>query len=265
MDRPAIARDLWDRVLSRVDEIDDWTRPTPSEGWDIKDVVAHLSGAQRFFDEGENLPQPPASWEPPPGTDPLDAWTQRAVAARRDWSPEQLTDELRAAAAGHIARVEETSDWTATTKGPTGETTAGGLFATRVFDLWVHLQDLALALGRPADAPDSSGAAELVARYVFDLVPWLYATKVQAGEGSPLRLRLGAPLDRDQVVTVTEGRAGWAEDTDAGVAHVTGDAAAFALLACGRGSPAHWRDAGLLEWGGKRGQEWVERARLEFV
>lgn len=271
--RAAVARALWDRVQARVATLDDadWQRPTPCPGWDVKDLVGHLGGIQRFFDHGGAQPSPPDGWTAPAGMHVRDVWTEAAVAARRDWTPQAVRDELAAATDGHVARLEGTTDWAAPTPGPVGETSEDGLFAVRCFDVWVHLQDLALALAsqagaeagsRPVDLPDVSAAALVAHRYVLGLLPWLFGKKAGAREGATLRVRLGAPLDHDAVLAVGGGRAGWDPNADAGDCVVEGDPGALTLLLCGRGDPGYWREQGLLDWAGPRGEDLVMRGRL---
>jgi uncharacterized protein (TIGR03083 family) len=263
VDRPEVAAGLWDRVVDEVTTLSDadWTRDTALPGWRVADLVGHLSGIQVFFDSG-TVEQPPDGWEPPAGASPLDAWAEAAVAARREWLREQVVTELAHARNGHVSRLAEVEDWDAPTPGPVGETTEAGLFAVRMFDVWVHLQDLRMAVGRDVEVQDISQAAAIAHRYVWDRVPWLYGKRVGAPEGSSLRLAFGPPLDEETTVVLRDGRGRFDRAVDAGDCAVTGAPAALTLLVTGRGDAQRWRDAGLLDWSGDRGEEFVQRARL---
>lgn len=262
-DRAAAAQQLWDRLIVVAEAVqgDDWRRPTPCPLWSVHDLVAHLSAIQLLFDGGPDV-APPDDWQPPADMAPLDVWTERGVAARRSWSPAELLAELHAARDGHVARLQATQDWDEATQGPVGPTTQAGLFAVRCFDLWVHLQDLHLALDQPVDAPDVTAAAQAGHGYVLNLVPWLFGKRAGAPEGATMRVTLGPPLDHDSVLRVVDGRARWDPGADAGSDAVTADPAGFTLLAAGRGTPQQWQQAGLLDWSGDLGSQFVERARL---
>lgn len=256
-ERAAAAGQLWDRVLALAERAGagDWARPTPCEDWDVHDLFAHLSAVQTGFDGGVQ----------PDATAAFAARWAGGVEARRGWSAGQVVDELRAARAGHVARLAAVTDWDAPTPGPLGETTEAGLYRVRCYDLWVHTWDLATALGVPFDLDDAAPGAVEAHRYVLGLVPWMFAKPVGAADGAALRLRLSEPLVFDRVLALHGRRAGWDDQAEPGQCVVTGKPAALTLLASGRGTPEGWREAGALEWEGPRGREFVYRARLFAV
>ncbi|CAN5920530.1 maleylpyruvate isomerase family mycothiol-dependent enzyme [soil metagenome] len=262
-DRAAVAAALWERLLAAADALDpgDWRLPTPCDGWSVQDLLAHCAGMQVAFDGGAQ-PRPPDGWEPPAGANPRDAWTEAGVAARRGWSPARVRDELGAAKAGHVARLRGVSDWDAATDGPVGRTTEATLFATRCYDLWVHLQDLRTAVGQPVEHDDGSDEARVAHGYPFGLLGWLFVKKAGARERATLRVALGAPLDVDTVVEVSLGRGRLNPDADPGDCAVVGAPSAFTLLVSGRDEPETYREQGHLDWSGARGEAFVRRARL---
>lgn len=263
-DAATVARELWDELVAFGEDLGeaDWERSTPwCPDWTVADLLSHCSGVQVWFDGSAEMPEPPPGWEPP-DTSPLDAKVAELVAARRHWDPAERLRELRAAADGHVARVAAVTDWGAPTRGPLGETTEAGLFSVRCFDLWVHLQDLREALGQPVPTFTDAPAAAVAYRYVAGLAGWLFARRARAPEGATMALRLGAPLDVDTVVQVRDGRGLFAPEADPGACAVTGSPAAFTLLVTGRGAPDRWREAGLLDWSGPRGEEFAATARV---
>jgi uncharacterized protein (TIGR03083 family) len=258
-----VAAELWDRVLAEVRGLSgaQWARSTPCSDWDVHDLVGHLSGVQVALDLGRWLPAP-AGWMPSPGVTALDQLTATAAAARRAWAPQRLLEELGEARASHVQRLKSVVDWEAKTVGPTGPTTEDALYRTRLYDIWVHLQDLRVALGAPVEADDTSAAAAVAHAFVWERVPWLYAKRARAPEGSTLGFKLAPPLAVEDVVELQAGRARFNPSADPGSCRVEGSPAALTLLVSGRGDPARWRAAGLLDWEGSRGEEFVERARL---
>ena len=72
---------------------EDLARPSPNEGWTVKDLLVHLATAEpglqnvaRGMLRGENVV--PADFD-------LDRWNQRAVAKRRDATVAELIEQFR--------------------------------------------------------------------------------------------------------------------------------------------------------------------------
>ena len=261
---PGAMGHLWDRVVAVAEGLgpDDWPRPVPwCPGWSVADLISHLGGLQSAVN-GAPQPAQPQDWQPPPDVDRFTAAMAPAIAARRHCSAEQRLDELRTASDAHVAALAAVEDWSAPAVGPTGPTTQIGLHALRAFDVWVHLQDLHDALDRPVDVDDRSPAAAAAYLFVLNVVPWMFVKRAGAAEGATMRVTLGPPLDHDDVLAVVEGRARWDRLADPGECLVAGTPAAFTLLVAGRGTPQRWREAGVLEWRGPRGADFVGRARM---
>lgn len=262
-DPAAALKNLWDRLIAVAKNLDEeqWALPTPCADWDVHDLLAHCAAVQIDLDGGVHVP-PPDEWAPPEGGSPLDRLTGAGVAARRDWAPGEVRTELRAAREGHAARLQRIEDWQAGVEGPVGRTTEEGLLAIRCYDLWVHLQDLRMALGQPLDIGDDSEAARTAHAYVIDRLPWLLAKPVGAGDGAALRVVLASPSPLDAVVAVRDGR-GRFERTAQGVDSVLRAAPeALTLMISGRETPETWRSRGLLEWSGTLGERFVRAARF---
>jgi uncharacterized protein (TIGR03083 family) len=255
---------LWAQATALADSLgpDDWNRPVPwTPAWTVADLVSHLGGLQSALN-GDPQPDPPAGWQPPDSGSPFDQAMAGGVEARRGWDPQRRLVELQRAAGEHVAALERTSDWLEVTEGPTGPTTRDGLFHTRAFDVWVHLQDLHEALGRPANLRDNTEGAAAAHRFVLGLVPWMFVKRAGAQEGATMRVTLGPPLDHDNVLRVKDGRATWDPTADPGDCVLSGLPAALTLLVTGRGTPERWRDEHALDWAGARGEEFVTRARM---
>ncbi|CAN5277297.1 maleylpyruvate isomerase family mycothiol-dependent enzyme [soil metagenome] len=228
---------LWQRIQDQVDALstEDWARPcAPCPGWDVHDLVSHIAGLTTMF---AGLPQPvaPEDWQAPADLNPIDTMTETGVAARRGRSPEQQRQELAEARFAHVEGVRQLADMEGETVGPTGPSTQAAFFRVRMFDLWHHLWDLRDAVGATQALEDDSTAAIECHRYVADLAPWLYGRKARAPEGAAVRLQLGAPLDLDRSVAVTEGRARFTDELAEDV--VRGPAALFTLVMTGRVAP----------------------------
>lgn len=104
---------------------DKWEAPTPCEGWQARDIVAHVVAGHRGVIAGVRGGEPS---ELADDADPKQAWTEAAQAMEEiTGDPEALAKEV---------------------DGPTGKMSAGeiiGRFVT--MDLLVHTWDLARAVG----------------------------------------------------------------------------------------------------------------------
>jgi uncharacterized protein (TIGR03083 family) len=262
-DPAAAIIDIWDRLITVAKGLDgdDWSLPTPCRDWDVHDLLAHCSGVQVALDGGADVPIP-EGWTPPEYGDPADRWAAAAVAARRAWGPEQIRTELRVAREGHAARLGRVEDWDSGVEGPAGRTTEAGLLATRCFDLWVHLQDLHVALGQTIDIGDDSEVARAAHGFVAERVPYLMAKRVTDGADASLRLVVAAPAPLDATVVVRDGRGSYDTPSEHADSTVRVAPEALTLLVSGRDGPEQWRDRGLLDWVGPVGDAFVRRARL---
>jgi len=257
------AAELWDRIiaLARALRKEEGRLPTACPRWDVKDILAHLSGMQTAFDGSAPQPDLPPGWAAESHLSPLDAATEAGVVARRDWTIAKVVEELLLAKAGHVQRLS-VADPNEQTMGPLGTTTWAKFYGVRMFDLWVHLQDIGVALGGKPDHHDASAAALDAARYVLDLVPFVAVKRAGLADGTRLRLEVNAPLASQHVIEVQDGRAAWAAD-DVDVAdHIRVSPGTLTMLLAGRGAPESYRSQGVLEWTGPAADALVQRGRL---
>ena len=94
-------------VLDRVGA-DDWLRPSPNEGWTVRDLLTHLTTAEAGFvpalrrmAAGEG--GVPADFDP-------NRWNASQLRRRGDPSPEQLRAELESAHGAMLALLDSVDD-----------------------------------------------------------------------------------------------------------------------------------------------------------
>src|SRR2546421_301861 len=120
---------------------------------------------------------------------------------------------------------------------PMGPGTVTDLLRFRIFDSWVHEQDMRGALDRPGDL-DSAAAAQALDMMV-GVLPYIVGKKVGAPDGSTVVLVLTGPLPTTAAVEVVDGRARPVAATPADpTVTLTLRSDEFARLACGRLDPA---------------------------
>lgn len=202
----------------------DWTRPTPCEGWDVKDVVLHLAQTDALaraslagrFDEV------------------LDAWRvdESGVADVDDGAAAMVANERAASVAEVHARWREGADelrqafeqcdprarvqWVA------GQLAVWTLATTRLAECWIHTGDVAGAVG--VEQPPTDRLRH-IARLAWRTLPYAFARAGRELHG-PVAFRLYGPGGTDLL------------PDDEPATTITGPAVELCLVAARRLDPA---------------------------
>ena len=97
-----------------------------------------------------------------------------------------------------------TEEFNAPSWTPTGQATYARFMRIRIFDCWMHEQDIRAAVGLPGNE-DGPAAAEALAEVVLAL-GYIIGKKGRAPDGSSVLIRLTDPVERELPVVV-DGRA----------------------------------------------------------
>ena len=140
---------------------------------------------------------------------------------------------------------------------PVGVQSYGGFLAIRIFDMWVHVRDCTIPLGRATD--DGGPAAEIAFDQVERSIGYIMGKRVGLPDGMSLRADITGPVQR-QIAVAVDGRAkavdpGSLESPDV---VLTADSLTFIMLACGRIDPQSRIDDGSISWSGDA--QWGEHA-----
>jgi uncharacterized protein (TIGR03083 family) len=229
---------------------DQWRRPTDCPGWSVQDQLSHLIGLERVLD-GESDP----AGDEPPGAhvkNEFAAHNEKWIAARRDW-PGAIVLEEFTAVTEH--RLETLGGLDEAAWGHVGPTIAGAVayadfMKTRVFDSWVHEQDVRLALGRPGGSGGLASAIGL--GQVQSAMGFVVGKKAAAPEGSVVRFSVKGPgADaREFTLAVQGGRAGPVASGATPTVCLTLSSLAFLRLGCGRSTAAEEEAAAEVEVAG---------------
>ncbi len=143
--------EVWASIGDLLTTMDgaDWHRPSPLPGWDVQDNVAHVIGTELML-LGHDAPPVVAVGGAHVRND-IGAFNEAWVASMRDLTPAamiarfgEVTDRRRRAL-GAMTHGE----WDADALTPAGPSTYGRFMQIRVFDCWLHEQDIRDAIGRP--------------------------------------------------------------------------------------------------------------------
>jgi uncharacterized protein (TIGR03083 family) len=193
-----------DGLLGDLPETD-WSRPTSLPGWSVQDVVSHIIGAELGL-----------AGQAPPMTNDVKALDH----VRNDIGVvnEYWVDWLRAESPAHVhglfreatsARAEtlksmSTEDFDAPSWTPSGQDTYGRYMRIRLFDCWMHEQDIRDAVGRNGN--EDGPCAEISVDEITAALGYIVGKRAAAPAGSSVTFQLTGPVDRTLHVVV-DGRA----------------------------------------------------------
>lgn len=249
-----LAVDNLRRCYDSVDELLDglgaeqWSVPSLCPAWDVRGVVGHLGGVEHML-----LGEEPGSMTETIPFAKVGAWLAEAegldhaaflaryratIAARRT--------ELESITVEQLERTSLT---------PVGPGTYGRFMAVRVFDYWVHEQDMRVPLGRPGH--ESGPAAEMAIDEIHRSLPYIVGKRIGLPDGMSITFELTGPVER-RMHLVVAGRAGLVDAVPAADVTLRADSTTFALLACGRIDPQGAIDDGRVTWSGS--DQWGDTA-----
>lgn len=214
-----------------------WKTPTECPGWTVQDNLVHITALERFI-LGDPLPAEDVADDLPHVKNDIGRSNERWVESRRAWSGADALAEFVTTTDARIAQLRALDDdgFAADSWTPLGPGTVAGLLGFRVFDSWVHEQDMRRALRRPGDL--DSEAARFSTGMMLDVLPYVVGKKVGAPDGSTVVLSLTGPIVTTAAVAVTDGRARRLDVVpDAAAVTVRLASDEYARLACGRSDP----------------------------
>ena len=211
-----------DRLLAELPEIS-WQIPTPLPDWAVRDVVAHIIGTESML-LGIATPEPD-----------VDVTTlehvHNDIGARNEFWIRHLHEEPDAAL---LARLRDVTGhrramltkmipeaWNALTQTPAGPDSYGRFMRVRVFDCWMHEQDIRDALSRPSADDDLTGPDTTLALDEVEAGMGFVVGKLgKAPDGARVLIDLTGSPARSIRVAV-DGRAAVVEDFAAQAPTVT--------------------------------------------
>jgi uncharacterized protein (TIGR03083 family) len=239
--------DAWTQSIEATSELvsalpeDAWNRPTECPGWSVRDMVAHIIAV-----ESEMLGDPRPIHSLPRDlrhiTSEFARYMELPVDKRRCHTALEMTSELeytiiRRSRALRNARQQPTDlvRWAA---GPLSrEMPYADVLKMRVFDVWVHEQDLRRALGAPGNL--DTPAAVITRDHLVKGLPAVVAKRAGAPAGTTVFFDVTGPLEFTRTVRVDADGQGTMDEsvTLAPDVRFSMDWQTYLRLACGRVRP----------------------------
>lgn len=176
-------------LLEKVPE-DAWHTPTDLAGWDIHAVAAHVAHLESLLAGNDH--DDVEVGDAPHAHGMMGKFTEQGVVARRDRTPDELINEIRACTTARHTQLlaEPPADPAAPAPGLFGAIgwNTLTLLKNRPLDVWMHDQDVRRALGL-AGGLDTPAAGHSAA-YLADSLGYVLAKKVKADPGTTVLLEV---------------------------------------------------------------------------
>jgi uncharacterized protein (TIGR03083 family) len=263
----AALEQTWDAsaAVCRDLSASEWARRTDCPGWDVKDQLSHLIGVERSI-----MGDPAPAWDAPLGEhvkNEFAALNEPWIAARRALpGPDVLAEfveVIRTRRAQEAALSEE--QWAAVGWSPLGDRPHAVFMEVRVFDSWVHEQDIRRALDRPGGGGNQASAMAL--DRVRDAMPFVVGKRSACPDGTAVRFDVAGPGEdaRSFTVAVEGGRAHIAGDRPAPTVTLSLSSIEFLRLGCGRVAAAEVEAEGAVVLRGDAGLGRTVLAAMNFM
>lgn len=219
---------------------DDWTTQTALPGWTVRDVVAHVAGTEHML-SGEPVPdvELPASAREYVHN-PIGELNEKFVQETRSMAVEDVLEDFREAVTERTEQLAEMSaaDLEAETDSPVGRVPYRHFMGVRVFDCWVHEDDIRQAVGMQHHLGTDAGQFAL--GEIVRALPRIVGKKAGAPEGARVRFRVTGDAETDLSlnadVVVVNGRAALTDVDDSAqlTVELVFDTPTFVRAATGR-------------------------------
>ncbi len=257
---------VWTSIatLGRGLSEDQWKTATEVPGWSVQDNLVHVTAL-----EWRLLGRPDPDHAIPDGLphvhNDFGRTNEIFVDSRRDRAGAACLAEFEDVTSERLQQLRGfgPDDFAAESWTPVGPGTVRDLLPFRVFDAWVHEQDMRRAVAVPGDL--EGPVADAVMARIATTMPFVVGKKVAPPDGTTVLFELRAPLPGRYAVGV-DGRARLLDDEPATpTTRITTDGETFARLACGRVEAAAALGDGRVEVAGDEALGRQVVASLNFL
>ena len=174
---------------------DEWDLPTALPGWSVKDNISHVIGIESML-LGDPAPDVDVSHIDRIADDPFGASIESWVEARRATPGPEVAAELDTVVARRTAQLEAMTDdeWAAVGWSPIGEVPYRRFMVVRVFDCWMHEQDIRRATGREGHL--EGPCADTALGHFTTALGFVVGKKAGAPQGSSVVFEVVGPQPR---------------------------------------------------------------------
>ncbi|MEM7341207.1 MAG: maleylpyruvate isomerase family mycothiol-dependent enzyme [Actinomycetota bacterium] len=187
--------------------IPEWYAKSSLPGWAVLDVYSHIIGTESML-EGEELPNVPVDVSALGHVhNDVGQFNEAWIEALADLDPPALLDRYRSITKQRLASLQamDPAEFEAETLTPIGPAPYWRFMQIRVFDCWMHEQDVREATGHSGH--EAGPCAEASVDEVERALGYIVGKKAKLSDGTGLTIQLTGPVERTIHVLV-DGRAG---------------------------------------------------------
>ena len=210
-----------------------WKTPTDCPKWSVQDHLSHIIGTESRL-LGRQAPQHTPQDMQHVKND-IGKFNEVWVDVRRSWPGAKVLAEFQDVTAERlrVLRAMSTADFSQPTQTPVGPGTVRDFMHIRIFDGWVHEQDIRRAVGRPGHL--TGPAVEHSVGRIALAMPLVVGKKAQAANGTTVVFEVTGPAGRILSIGVEGGRAKPLDPPPATpTVRLTMDVETLNCLGCGR-------------------------------
>jgi uncharacterized protein (TIGR03083 family) len=253
--------DVWASILELGATLTEaeWKQPSLLPGWSNQDVVAHM-----LWSECALLGWPVPDHVAPPMEHvrtEFGAFIENGVDSYRAQAGIEVLAQFAAVAEARIdaLRALDADGFGGPVTFPIGDGTVRGVLPFRIFDCWIHEQDIRIALDRPGGWETS--AVDLVFDRLFSSMGKVVAKHVGAPEGTVVVWRVGGAR---HAIEVRDGRGRSVDAPDTPAVVLVFEPEVFLMLTAGRGNPDALIPLVRVEGDASLGMRVLERMNVLF-
>jgi uncharacterized protein (TIGR03083 family) len=224
----------------------EWKTPTDCPGWTVQDQVAHMLGSESRL---LGLPVPDHTpQEMSHVKNEIGQHNEVWVDWYRAWPGARVLQRFREVTAERlkILRAMRPEDFAAPTQTPIGPGTMRDLLQIRIFDAWVHEQDIRRAIKRPGDL--AGPVAEHAVGRVAMAMPYVVGRRVKPADGTTVVFAMPGAAGRTVALRMEGGRANRLDEIPVTpTVRLSMDVETFTCLGCGRWTPEAALQAGRVQ------------------
>lgn len=199
---------LWDSLEDLLSSLtpEQWALPTCLPGWTVSDVVAHIIGTEAML-AGETMPTVTTDVSVLPHVaNDIAAFNEIWVESLRGTPPTDVLATFRETVARRAEMLKSMSqaDFDAPSWTPVGQATYGRFMQIRIYDTWMHEQDIRAAVGKPGH--QNGPAAESSLAEVVRALGYIVGKRAAMPDGTRVLLDLTGPLNA-RIAVAVDGRA----------------------------------------------------------
>ena len=204
-----LLKEQYDAAATLAADVDEaqWQLDTCLPGWTVRDQFTHMIGVERMLlgDDTPTVETDVSSLDHV--RNDFGALVETWVESMRDWSGDQMRsrwDDVRAARVD-VLNDQTQEDFEVLTITPAGKDTTGRFMRIRLFDLFLHANDMRDALGLPLD--DDPGRLAFALEEPASVLPFVAGKLAGLPSGTKLVVELTGTVPQTLLIEVVDGRA----------------------------------------------------------